>query len=485
MGFEIISIFLAILSIFNLFFAFVIIFIEKRNATAIWAWIMVLFFIPFLGFVLYLIFGQNLTRKRLFDWADIEKIGIEELIQEQMHTLRNGTFQFSDSVSSKHRDLIYMQLANDGSVLTKENDVRVYTDGHEKFDNLIKDIEKARDHIHLQYYILRSDNLGRRVIEALRKKAEEGVVVRLLYDDMGSRKMRKKELSGLEAAGGEVAVFFPKRLPIINLRLNYRNHRKIVVIDGKTSYVGGFNIGDEYLGLSKKFGYWRDTHLRLEGQSVKTAQTRFILDWNQANSRNPVHYEERYFPTLAEPGECSMQIVSSGPDSEWEQIKNGYIKMINSAKHSVYIQTPYFIPDESLMDAIRIASLSGVDVRIMIPSMPDHPFVYWATYSHIGIVLRAGARVYIYNNGFIHAKTIMVDDEISSVGTANIDVRSFRLNFEVNAFIYHAQTTKQLTDTFLYDMDTHSSELTLEAYRQRSLWIRIKEAVSHLLSPIL
>jgi cardiolipin synthase len=370
-------------------------------------------------------------------------------------------------------------------VLTKENDVRVYTDGHEKFDNLIKDIGRAQDHIHLQYYILRSDNLGRRVIEALRKKAEEGVVVRLLYDDMGSRKMSKKALQGLEAAGGEVAVFFPKRLPIINLRLNYRNHRKIVVIDGKTSYVGGFNIGDEYLGLSKKFGYWRDTHLRLEGQSVKTAQTRFILDWNQANSRNPIHYEERYFPTLAEPGECSMQIVSSGPDSEWEQIKNGYIKMINSAKHSVYIQTPYFIPDESLMDAIRIASLSGVDVRIMIPSMPDHPFVYWATYSHVGIVLRAGARVYIYNNGFIHAKTIMVDDEISSVGTANIDVRSFRLNFEVNAFIYHAQTTKQLTDTFLYDMETHSSELTLEAYRQRSLWIRIKEAVSHLLSPIL
>ncbi len=485
MGIDIISILFAVLLVFNVFSAFVIVFLEKRHPTTVWAWLMLLFFLPVLGFVLYLIFGQNLTRKRLFDTSEMKSIGIEDLIQEQLGAVKSGSFSFSDDIAAKHRDLIYMHLKNDGAILTQQNDVQIYTDGQNKFDALLHDISQARDHIHLQYYILRNDNLGSQIIEALRQKAAEGITVRVLYDDMGSRTLSRKDLNGILAAGGEAAAFFPKRLPLINLRLNYRNHRKIVIIDGQIGYLGGFNVGDEYVGLSSKFGYWRDTHLRLEGQAVKAAQTRFVLDWNQAHSHSKIRYDDRYFPSLFASGPCSTQIVSSGPDSEWEQIKNGYIKMINSAKHSVTIQTPYFIPDESLMDAIRIASLSGVDVRIMIPSMPDHPFVYWATYSHVGMILRAGARVYIYNRGFIHAKTITVDEEISSVGTANIDVRSFRLNFEVNAFIYHAATTKRLVDAFHYDMGTYASELTLEAYQQRSLWIRSKEAVSHLLSPIL
>ncbi|MDX6152708.1 cardiolipin synthase [Marinococcus sp. PL1-022] len=481
----IVSVFFAVLLVFNIFSAFVIVFLEKRNPTTAWAWLMLLFFLPIIGFVLYLIFGQNLTRKRLFDTSEMKSIGIEDLIQEQLHAVKNGSFSFSDGIAAKHRDLIYMHLKNNGALLTQLNDVQIFTDGRKKFDSLLRDIASARDHVHLQYYILRNDELGAQIIEALRKKAEEGVLVRVLYDDMGSRTLSKSDLSGIVEAGGETAAFFPKRLPLINLRLNYRNHRKLVIIDGHLGYIGGFNIGDEYVGLNKAFGYWRDTHLRIEGQTVKAMQTRFFLDWNQANSHHPIHYALHYFPASPNFGTSSMQIVSSGPDSEWEQIKNGYIKMINTAKHSVTIQTPYFIPDESLMDAIRIASLSGVDVRIMIPDKPDHPFVYWATYSHIGMILRAGARVYIYNNGFIHAKTITVDGEISSVGTANIDVRSFRLNFEINAFIYHAETTRDLTNAFLYDMETHASEVTLAEYEKRSLWIRSKEAVSHLLSPIL
>lgn len=189
--------------------------------------------------------------------------------------------------------------------------------------------------------------------------------------------------------------------------------------------MGGFNIGDEYLGKNPRFGYWRDTHLRIVGNAVYAIQTRFILDWNQASHRHNIHYSDSLFPTLNSTGEVGIQIVTSGPDSEWEQIKNGYIKMISSAKQAVWIQTPYFIPDASLLDALRIASLSGIDVRIMIPNKPDHMFVYWATYSYIGEMIKAGAKIYIYDNGFIHAKTIIVDNEISSVGTANIDVRSF------------------------------------------------------------
>jgi cardiolipin synthase len=254
-------------------------------------------------------------------------------------------------------------------------------------------------------------------------------------------------------------------------------------MDGKIGYIGGFNIGDEYLGLVKKFGYWRDTHLKIKGKAVYAMQTRFILDWNQASDEE-IHYEQRFFPEVQYMGDTDVQIVSSGPDSEWEQIKNGYLKMINSAKRYIYMQTPYFIPDDSVIDALKIACLSGVDVRIMIPNKPDHMFVYWATFSNIGMLLKSGAKVYIYENGFIHAKMLVVDGKIATVGTANIDVRSFRLNFEVNAFLYNQILAQKLEDIFIDDM-LHSRELTFEAYRERPLNIRFKESISRLLSPIL
>ncbi|MGY4691248.1 cardiolipin synthase [Salibacterium sp. K-3] len=478
------SILISLVFLLNFIFAVIIIFLERKDATSTWAWLMVLLFVPFLGFILYLVFGQNMSRKRLFDWDDIKKIGIEDLIQEQIQSLREQRFHFSDPDARDYRDLIYMHLVNNDALLTENNNVDIFTDGREKFDQLIEDINDAEDHIHLQYYIFRNDELGTRLLEALTRKAREGIRVRILYDEMGSRKLPKHAFHALKKAGGEVEIFFPRRIPFINLRLNYRNHRKVVVIDGRTGYLGGFNVGDEYLGLNPRFGYWRDTHLRMSGQVVKALQTRFILDWNQATHRHYIHYEERLFPELEATGDMAAQIISSGPDSEWEQIKNGYMKMIMAAKDSIYIQTPYFIPDQSLMDTLRIAALSGKDVRIMIPDKPDHPFVYWATYSHVGELLKAGAKVFVYENGFIHAKTIVVDGKVCSVGTANIDVRSFRLNFEVNAFLYHRPTAQRMALTFETDM-TYCRELTLEDYKKRSLWIRFKESISHLLSPIL
>jgi cardiolipin synthase A/B len=288
----------------------------------------------------------------------------------------------------------------------------------------------------------------------------------------------------LKKAGGYVEIFFPSKIPLVNLRINFRNHRKIVVIDGKIAYLGGFNVGDEYLGLVKKFGYWRDTHLRIEGTAVHAAQIRFILDWNQASDRNDIYYDPKYFPNITQKGKIPIQVVTSGPDSQYEHIKNGYIKMISLAKKSIYIQTPYFIPDNSILDALRIAVLSGVEVNIMIPNKPDHLFVYWATLSYIGELLEAGANVYIYDNGFIHAKMIVVDDLAASIGTANIDVRSFQLNFEVNAFIYDSQTAKRLVHIFEQDIKK-SRRLTYDQYLQRPLIIRFKESISRLLSPIL
>lgn len=476
---------LIVLLVINLFFAAVMVFLERRDTSATWAWLLVLTFIPVIGFVIYLIFGRKLSHRKIFDWKGQEKIGLRESTDNQISMIRQQEFPFSDRNVAKHRDLIYLLLVNDGAILTQDNEVTIFTDGHEKFDALMRDIEMATDHIHLIYYIIHSDMLGNRLQKALIKKAEEGLDVRVIYDAMGCRTTKKAFWNKLKQNGVKVWPFFPSKLPLINFRLNYRNHRKLAIIDGEIGYIGGFNVGDEYLGLDDSFGYWRDTHLRVRGKAVFAMQTRYIMDWNSASSASQkLDYQTRYFPSFHGKGQTSMQIVSSGPDSEWQQIKNGYIKMINSAKKSIYLQSPYIIPDASLLESLKIASLSGVDVRLMIPNKPDHAFVYRATTSYCGELIESGAKVYIYDNGFIHAKTLVVDGEIASVGTANMDFRSFRLNFEVNAFMYEKKIAQKLEDIFLQDI-LKSYQLTEELYAERSFWIKVKEAVSRLLSPIL
>ncbi|GAA0429539.1 MAG: cardiolipin synthase [Bacillota bacterium] len=479
---EILSYLLGFILIFNIALGVSIIFLERKDASATWAWLMVLLFIPIAGFFLYLIFGKPISKRRIFTWDTKSRLGVKTAVQSQLRAIENGTFAFKHKEIAEYEDLYYLHLRNDDAIFTQDNKVTIFTDGTEKFESLIADLEKATDHIHLLYYIIRDDQLGKRIADILIKKANEGIEVRVLYDDMGSRSLRRKYIRRLRRAGVEVEAFFPPKIPKINFKINYRNHRKLGIIDGKVGYIGGFNIGDEYLGQDKKFGNWRDTHLRIYGDAVLHMQTRFILDWNQA-SRNDILYEDRYYNAVPA-GDVGVQIVSSGPDSDWEQIKNGYIKMIMSAKDYIYIQTPYFIPDESLRDVLRIAALSGVDVKIMIPNKPDHPFVYWATLSYVGDLLDAGAEVYIYQNGFLHAKTIVVDGKIASVGTANIDVRSFRLNFEVNAFLYDKELTKRLVEAFKEDI-VLSTQMTKKLYSKRSLGIRFKESISRLISPVL
>lgn len=480
---EIISILLGIFVGLNIILAGFVVFLERRNVSATWAWIMVLFFIPVLGFILYIIFGQNLSRRRIFNWDKQEHTYLERAVSAQMQLIGKNRSPYKNDIIQEYKDLIYLHLNNNESLLTQNNSIDIYTDGQEKFEALLTDINKAIEHIHLIYYIIRDDELGRRMADALINKAQAGVEVRILYDDSGSRKLSRRFKKQIEHAGGTIEPFFPGKIPLINLRVNYRNHRKLAIIDSKIGYIGGFNIGNEYLGLNTRFGYWRDTHLRIQGEAVNNLQSRFMLDWNQA-SKHKISFKEYYYPTQIKHGDLGIQIVSSGPDSEWEQIKNGYIKLILTAKKYVYIQTPYLIPDESLLDALRIASLSGVDVRIMIPNKPDHPFVYWATYSNAGLLLKAGVKIYTYENGFLHAKMIVVDDQVASVGTANIDVRSFRLNFEVNAFLYDTDTAKKLALIFLEDSQL-STELTNDNYERRAIYIRFKESVSRLLSPIL
>jgi len=472
-----------IILILNIILAITVIFLERKDPSSTWAWTLVLFFLPLAGFILYLLLGRPMRKKHLFRWEGQKDIGIDKLICYQIEALEENSLDFHSEEVGKYKSLIHMNLKTSDSVLTQDNHVELYDDGAKKFEALLEDIEHAKDHIHVQYYIFKLDNLGVRIYTALLKKAQQGVKVRILYDEMGSRGLRKRYFKSLLELGGEVEVFFPSILPLINPRLNFRNHRKIVIIDGRIGYIGGFNVGDEYLGLNKKFGYWRDTHLRIEGSSVHPLQTRFLLDWNQASDNN-INYNERYFPAIPKKGDIAMQIVSSGPDTEFPAIKNGYLKLLMSAKRYIYIQTPYFIPDNSFLNAIEIAALSGIDVRIMIPNKPDHMFVYWATYSYVGQLLRAGAKIYIYEKGFIHAKSIVIDDEASTVGTANIDIRSFTLNFEVNAFIYDRTISHELAEVFEKDI-FDCTELTLEKYENRSSIIKFKESISRLLTPIL
>ncbi|WLR44314.1 cardiolipin synthase [Bacillus carboniphilus] len=476
--------FFTFIFILNILLSLFVVFLERKSVTATWAWVLILNFIPLLGFILYLIFGQNLSRRKIFKWDQEVFPAIKEKLANQMaHLSENpSSYYYEEIIESK--EIIYMHMNNSDAPLTLQNDVRIFTDGQEKFDQLFKDIEQAKDHIHLIYYIFRSDDLGTKLGDLLIKKAKQGVKVRLLYDASGSRAIGKKFLKRLNEAGILTEPFFPSKIPFFNYRINYRNHRKLVIIDGNIGYIGGFNVGDEYLGKDQHFGYWRDTHLRIVGGAVNDLQARYMLDWNQASKEQMVYKEYYHFNEEETKEGLGIQVVSSGPDSKWEQIKNGYIKMILTAKEYIYLQTPYFIPDESLLDALTIASLSGIDVRVMIPNKPDHPFVYWATYSHVGQLLKAGAKVYTYEKGFLHSKCIVVDGKVSSVGTANIDVRSFRLNFEVNAFIYDDEIAHNLTSIFHEDC-LNSSILTYHQYQSRSLKIRFKESISRLLSPIL
>lgn len=470
--------------ILNLIFAFTIIFMERRSAGSIWAWLLVLVLIPILGFIIYLFIGRQIQRDHIFSLDEDDKIGIEMIVSEQLEALKNDDFSKGNHEIVKSKDMVQMLLYNNAAFLTTDNEIKIFTDGKKKFDSLLKDIEEATDYIHIQYYIFRNDSLGELILNALEQKLEQGIEVKMLYDDMGSRGLSLKDFKSFRKNGGQVEAFFPSKLPLINLRMNNRNHRKIVIIDGHIGYVGGFNVGEEYLGKKKKFGYWRDTHLRIVGDAVNALQLRFMLDWNSQATRDNLKYADRYFPDVDSGGTIGIQIASSGPDETWEQIKYGYLKMIASAKQSIHIQSPYFIPDQSFLDAIKIAALGGVDVSIMIPNKPDHPFVYWATYNNVASLLDAGVNIFHYDNGFLHSKTLVIDDEIASVGTTNMDHRSFTLNFEINAFIYDTHIAKELRLAFEKDLEV-SYRLTKEIYQQRSLWIKFKEGISRLLSPIL
>lgn len=471
------------LFVINFIIALTIIFLERKNPSATLAWIMILFLLPVVGIIFYFLFSQNIARQRIFSLTKYEEAVISASLNEQISSIKSGEFNFTNPESKKWRDMIRLHQTYGNAYFTQDNKVTILTDGLHKFKSLLNDIENAKESINIMYFIIKNDSMGRQLIDALTAKALEGIQVRLLIDAMGSRQIHHKTLEPFKKAGGQYAFFFPPKFKFLNMKLNYRNHRKLVVIDGFIGYLGGFNVGNEYVGKKKKFGFWRDTHIRITGSCVQDMNARFLLDWRFA-SKEKIEIAQVFYSEQQHNGTSGVQIVSSGPDSTKEEIKQGYLKMISSAKKNIYIQTPYFVPDASILESLKTAVLSGVDVRIMIPCMPDHMFVYWATYSYIGILLNIGAKIYIYDNGFLHAKTLCVDGEVASIGSANFDIRSFRLNFEANAFIYDAAEAYKLEAIFETDI-TKSHELTKHLYRNRPLIIKVKESISRLLSDLL
>lgn len=468
----------------NLLFAIVIVFFERRDPKSVWAWLLLLFFIPGIGFIFYLFLGQNMRKRKMFRVKEIED-HLSEAIRQQEHQIQTRQFKQYDSQIGRFTDLIMYNLETSEAVLTNDNDVDFFTDGREKFAALVEDLNQAEHFIHIQYYIIRDDELFQSIVKVLAKKAAEGVEVRILFDAMGCRQVKHSYWKKLNAMGIKTAEFFPALFRRLQLRINYRNHRKIVVIDNKVAYVGGFNIGREYIDLDKKFGHWRDTHLRIRGSGVAGLALRFILDWNYASRENLVSSQMLFQGII--PGNrdfCEMQIISSGPDNTAEQIRDNYLRLISKAEKSIYIQTPYFIPDEAIFDALKIAAKSGIEVNIMIPCKPDHPFVYWATISYIGELIMCGAKCYVYNNGFLHSKGMIVDCSVLCYGTANMDIRSFALNFEVNAIMYSQEKAYEMEKLFRQDLKV-CTRLTKEKYAARKLDVRFKEQVCRLLSPLL
>jgi cardiolipin synthase len=462
--------------------AIMIIFLEKKNPQATLAWIMVLFLLPVVGIVFYFLFSQNIAKRKMFRLSDSEEKLMDQMLERQKQEMKSDDFFINDA-ERDWQSMIAMNQKYAHADLSQNNIVDFFTDGNHKLDAMLSDIANATNYINIQYFILKNDITGQSLINALTVKAKEGVRVRLLLDAMGSKQINNKLLLDYLDAGGKVGYFFPPFFRSLNIRFNYRNHRKLVVIDGEVGYIGGFNIANEYIGLKKKFGYWRDTHIRIRGDALIYLNERFIRDWRNA-TKERLDIGLMFNVNRNVNGTTPMQIVSSGPDSYKEEVKHGYLKMISGAKRRICIQTPYFVPDSSIFDSLLTAANSGVDVKIMIPCMPDHIFVYWATYYYCGLLLGAGVKVYIYNNGFLHAKTMTVDDEVCSVGSANFDIRSFRLNFECNAFMYDVSTARRMRDIFEEDM-SYCKELTRLEYKNRSRWIRFKERLAKLLSDIL
>lgn len=477
------KVFTVLIHVVNLLTMAFMIFKEKRSTNSIIAWILILYLAPYVGFIVFILIGRKMNNDNMFGFKNAELNTFKSYVNKNEEKNKYN----KESLYEKNKDMILALEAMDYSPYRNDNNVSMYSDGKLFFNELLESLKKAKKSINIEFYIFKNDDIGTKILNVLEEKAKEGVEVRLLYDSVGSRSLNRNVLNKLINEGGKVGEFFPSWLKFININMNFRNHRKIVVIDNNVGFVGGFNVGDEYLGKDSKFGYWRDTHIKFTGSAVNDLNLRFLADWRYA-TKEEVSLEEIFEANEenSNSNNVGMQIVSSGPNlSDKYEIKMAYLKMIQKAKKYLYIQSPYLIIDNSISDSLKLAAASGVDVKIMIPGKGDHPFVYWANLVYAGDLIKEGIRVFHYDkNAFLHAKTVVIDDEVCSIGTANMDTRSFELNFEVSSFIYSEKIAKEQKYEFENDMKK-CEELTLEKYQNRSRIVKIKESLSRLFSDVL
>lgn len=452
---------------------------DNRQPAKTMAWILVLWFIPLLGIILYFFFGQNIRREHI-----VSKKSLDQLTKRSM-------FEFVEqrnlTLPDEHRKLIDLFTNQQMALPFKGNTVEIYKDGYEFFPALLAEIAKARHHIHIDVYIFCDDALGRLVSDALIAKSREGVEVRLIYDDVACWSVKNSFYERMREEGIEVHPFMPVKFPVFTSKANYRNHRKVIVIDGKVGFIGGMNIALRYVkgyGKGKKHTAWRDTHMKIEGTAVYGLQRAFLIDWYFVDQT--LITNRKYYPqNIAKDNDCLMQIVSSNPTDSWPTIEQGYVNILLNAKKYVYIETPYFMPTEPVLFAMRTAALAGVDVRLMLPLKNDSQLVQWATTSYVMETVEAGVTVLFYKAGFNHSKVIISDDSLVSCGSLNVDFRSFEHNFECCAFLYDQDMALRFKEVFAEDEKECVPIDQVKDLSHRSFLIRLWESLVRLLSPLM
>lgn len=456
---------------------------DNRNPLKTMGWVLVLYLVPVGGMIVYMLFGQNYRKAKLFSRKGVRESSLISAWEQNHLSNIKKVDDLARRMLQEKWKVVQLLLNSDRSVATLQNEAQILRNGEQTFPSILEAIDVAKDHIHIEYYIIEDDEVGRKFQEKLIQKAREGVEIRMIYDDVGSSGLKKRYLKPMSDAGIELRPFMPVLFPLLTSKANFRDHRKIVIIDGSVGFVGGINLSSRYDNRTDLGRFWRDTHLKIKGDAVKSLQLHFFLMWKFVNESTP-ELSEKYFPDVQVDNLCLIQVAASGPDSDWPYIQNAFFAAITSAKERLWITTPYFIPTDEILLAIQTAAMSGVDVQMILPSRSDNPVVQAAVMSYVKQLLLAGVKVYLYQKGFVHSKTMIVDDMLCSIGTANMDYRSFDINFEINAFIYDPDMVNELVFDFEADRKD-SSEITLARWEKRKLRRRVSESFARLISPVL
>ncbi len=462
----------------NLILIFAMVFWERSNPQSTLLWLLIMILFPPLGFILYLFFGQTFYSKFAFKTKAQDDSRLRAILEKQEQIFRKGTDELEKDKPGSSEFVNTLRSVSHS--YTDDNEVEVFTDGRMYFRALFEDIRNAKETINFEYYIIRNDEIGEAIVNLMTRKVKEGVEVRLMCDAFGFGRGPKKAVDRFVKAGGHFTLFHSRATCFLSPRKNNRNHRKIMIVDGQIGWTGGHNIGKEYHGMGP-FGHWRDASVRIIGSAVRELQVRFLTDWRYARKQD-LTTEERFYKTIQRCGDKVVQIISGGPDViEQSPIHYQYMTLFTRCRETLYIQTPYLVPDEASMAVLKLAAVSGVDVKIIIPSVPDHPFVYWANLYYASKLMESGVRVFHYKNGFVHAKTVVADSYYCSVGSANLDERSMKLNFETNAMIYSHDVGRDLTEVFLNDLKD-CEEYSMEKYKNKKITESIRVSFSRLVA---